>query len=804
MKSFKDEVDKYLTIENVLWIFLILLPFLLKDSLIKESIQAHYFDYFKPIPFLVLIGVIFILWYIKSNLKTKKFIFKWFFPVCLWINLYMPKEGNGNFVIIFIDILFCVLILWTTFDILKPDSYNSELNQGLISDDPIESEEENDSFGRKDYAISIVAEIRKTVNKRAFNIAVTGAWGSGKTSFLNLIKGEMDKDVNDDKIEKHEKVKFITVKYNPWDFKEDKIIGLDLLKTISHELANEKDLQEKFKGLMVSLQGMNQSPWYKIIPYFLSGFHKEKSINEYRQEIGKILEQDKRKLVIFLDDLDRLDGDEILEVFKTIRNSFDIANTFFILGFDLEYVADQIESKVKGEKEKNRAMEYLEKIFQMQLNMPSKVEFDIVRYLENEIKFSLDPYLKVLLGKSFKLLTIRNIHSIINNLKTIDTSTNSNLDYDINAKILLQYIALKHPDVYQFMAYNYNDVFSNEVKNLLIPHGQKSYPIDLLKNIKTKVKINNFQEDKIELILESLYFMIPQNSPTISESEYYAYFKFRTPGHLISRTALYVAISEGDQGFIEKHINTEKETDLYGNLELSARDYKKLDKDQVDFIVRNLINYHAKLLNSEPTLSRLLKTNVFNFPNHTVLSNSDIYKEKSLTEYIATFDLNTQFRLRIKFWYIEDDSILKLESAFDNYLDENNSELGYIFELLYSSILPHESFSSEKLKEILEFRQNIENKFYANYKNNVINNIRPYVYSYSKEEGKYSYQESTPTPQEISNMLDLNDNKQKELFRWLTSGPFRDEQDNEQFYPLDYNLVFGEEYDSTIAVFSTM
>ncbi len=89
MKGFKKEIDKHLTIENVLWIFLILFPFLLKDSVIEESVQVHYFDYFKPIPFFILIGVIIILWYIKSNLNTKMFISKWLFPVCLWINLYM-------------------------------------------------------------------------------------------------------------------------------------------------------------------------------------------------------------------------------------------------------------------------------------------------------------------------------------------------------------------------------------------------------------------------------------------------------------------------------------------------------------------------------------------------------------------------------------------------------------------------------------------------------------------------------------------------------------------------------------------
>jgi hypothetical protein len=799
MKGFKKEVDKYLTIENMLWIFLILLPFLLKDSVIKESIQTHYFDYFKPTPFLVLIELIIILWYIKSNLKTKTFIFKWFFPVCLWINLYMPKEGNGTFLIVLIDILFCVLILWAIFDVLKPDRYNPELNQGLISDDPIEKEDEGNNFGRTDYAKSIVAEIAKTVNKRAFNIAITGAWGSGKTSFLNLIKGEMDKEVDD------EKVKFITVNYNPWDFKEDKIIGLDLLKTISHELANEKELQEKFKGLMVSLQGVDESPWYKVIPNLLIGFSIEKTINDYREEIGKALQNQDKKLVIFLDDLDRLDGDEILEVFKTIRNSFDIANTFFILGFDIDYVIDQIKNKVNGNDQNVRALEYLEKIFQMRLNMPSNTDFDFVRLLEEKLERRVNETIVKVLDFIFKDLRVRDIISITNAIKVFNQSTKNDQDYDFDAKLLLQMIALKYPEMYNYLSGNYPQVVNETVKQHIFNGHAK--PIHYLPYNLETVKISNYNDNEKKLILFLVYFMTPYGSKEPSKDIYNSYFKIRIPDHLVSRSGLYVAISENDQDFINKHLDSEKETDLFANLEMAGKDYKRLDDDQIDFIVKNLIMYHSRLFNSVKSYSQLFKTNLFDFPtnsytHNTLIANKSVYTNRKFLNYIEEFDIDTQFNLIAKFWYLDDVHLNRLELELEKHINDKSTDCGYVFYLLYSYIWPKglNWMYKEKLQEITNFRERILDKIQNHFIKDPINCIKPFVFAQGLAENGFSYNDALGSVEFILSKLNPEEIQQKELIRWLRSGPFIGNDKHNNFYPLNYKYVFGEEYDTSIYI----
>lgn len=806
MKTKKTLLDTFkpeLNLINFFWCFLVFLPILLKETYFRKIIEWFPFDLFNPNALIILIIIFVLGTVIISNEQLQQILFKWIFPILIWLGCYFHDINNHNVYLIFLSLFYLIIIL---FNITKQIVKNCEveyINQGLISDDPIESDEEKDSFNRRDYARSIVSEIRKTVNKRAFNIAVTGAWGSGKTSFLNLIKGEMDKEVDDDKIDKHEKVKFITVKYNPWDFKEDKIIGFDLLKTISHELANEKHLQEKFKGLMVSLQGMNQSPWYKIIPYFLSGFHKEKSINEYRQEIGKILEHDKKKLVIFLDDLDRLDGDEILEVFKTIRNSFDIANTFFILGFDIDYVADQIYDKVKGE----RALEYLGKIFQMRLSMPSNVDFDFIRLLEEKVGGRLDERLPKNFAEFFRNLNTRDIISIVNGIKIFDQSTNHDQDYNLDVKVLLQIISLKNPELYTFLSANYSEILNETVNRNIFNGNEKPYiyfPRDL-----ENVKIADFDNDKKKLILYLIYLMTPFGSKELSKDIYDSYFKFRTPDHLISRTAFYVAISENNQNFIDKHIGTDKENDLILNLERSGKNFKKLDSDQIEFIVRNLIEYHAKLLNKDIKFSQLINTNLFEFPGHslthnTVISNLEIYSTKKFLNYIENFEKNLKFLLLAKFWYLDDKSLDILENNFQEYINETHLECGYIFHLLYSYIWPRAFDRMEKVEEINKFRNDILQKINKHLLNDPINTIKPFVFARSISNNGFSYNSVLGSVDLIKDQLDPDDIKQKELIRWLGSGMFNDEEGFSVYHSLDYNLVFGEEYDYSFIVYSTL
>jgi hypothetical protein len=630
-------------------------------------------------------------------------------------------------------------------------------NQGLISDDPIEPDEENDSFDRKKYAQSIVSEIRKTVNKRAFNIAITGAWGSGKTSFLNLIKGEMDKEVE------AEKVKFITVNYNPWDFKEDKIMGLDLLKTISYELANEKELQEKFKGLMVSLQGVDQSPWYKVIPYFLSGFSEEKSIDGYRKEIGNILGLKGQKLVIFLDDLDRLDGDEILEVFKTIRNSFDIANTFFILGFDIEYVTDQIKDKVKGSDQNVRALEYLEKIFQMRLNMPSNVDFDYIEKLEKETGIIIDESAKYHCDKFFKI-QYRDAIKIINGIKIFKAYAKYFDDFNSTGLIMLEILKLKNPSIYNHFVYELGYLIPKQ-------YLQDYYSGYKYKNINPSlsglyigIKVDEYLETPLKYIL---YFILPDiyNSKTFA-LDYNKYFKFSLPQSFISTTEMEKALKNQDFSFFEKIKGTSKEFHLRHQIEMFNLKLSK-NSDIPEFAILTLFKVNASIV---PLIKELATTHhkfITTFKSYLELP--EIYQENTLTHYIKDLEDNQKLFFSSRYWFLDKDGAKNIINEIIIKYNVDQDELVFIYAVIHWCIAQHNAPNMiEQKQELIKFYKvklkETLNEFSLNW-------LKPFVFSKSMNNNHthFSFFDWLFTSEEVILLMDKDDPKHAELIRWLKS-----------------------------------
>ena len=91
-----------------------------------------------------------------------------------------------------------------------------------------------------------------------------------------------------------------------------------------------------------------------------------------------------KKLIIFIDDIDRLDKSEVMAVIKLIRNSANFFNTIFVVSYDKEYLTNAITSiSDQGEI-------FLEKIFQVELNPPSFDKDILKKELINKIvEFSI-------------------------------------------------------------------------------------------------------------------------------------------------------------------------------------------------------------------------------------------------------------------------------------------------------------------------------------------------------------------------------------------------------------------------------
>lgn len=205
---------------------------------------------------------------------------------------------------------------------------------------------------RKEYADQLVDRLVSTDNsKESFAIVIYGSWGAGKTVFLNIMKRLLE--------DKQSTV----IEFNPWKCNSVNQIRTDFLEilrdtlkiydpSLSHSILKYSDListvdtSNALQGFMEVVLSRNRDNLYEI---------KEKIVSS--------LQKMRKSVYVLVDDLDRLETNEIFEVLKLIRNTANFPYLKFIVACDKGYVAERL--KTKGVE-----IRYLEKIFMAEFYLP--------------------------------------------------------------------------------------------------------------------------------------------------------------------------------------------------------------------------------------------------------------------------------------------------------------------------------------------------------------------------------------------------------------------------------------------------
>lgn len=240
-------------------------------------------------------------------------------------------------------------------------------NDIFFPDQPLENPEK-DKLGYKPLAERIAKSILNGTFPDSFTIAIQGPWGSGKSTTLNFIRHYLEKQ--------DQNVRPIIVQFNPWWFsRSGEEILLNFFKQLSAAIGKGKSRRGKIIARKLLRIGFLLSP-YIPIPYsdmigkILDIFARyalqiPNDIFKLRNGIIEELKKLKRKVVVFVDDIDRLHPEEMKQLFMVIRTITDFPNTIYLLAFDRKVVASSIgdDNKISGE-------DYLQKIVQMPVDLP--------------------------------------------------------------------------------------------------------------------------------------------------------------------------------------------------------------------------------------------------------------------------------------------------------------------------------------------------------------------------------------------------------------------------------------------------
>lgn len=242
----------------------------------------------------------------------------------------------------------------------------------MIEDAPIKRVKE-DLLGRGHIVGKIVETIiaRSKVNgNNCYALGIYGKWGEGKTSLLNMVCEQLreseEKNIN-------------IIHFNPWLFKDQESLLLDFFKAL--EKGNSKEVVEKIKqyGPLVSLgiSGLLNIAMPGLGNIFGNSLKQvtkavskiDIDIRTLKKELNESIQRSEKHLLVLIDDVDRLDNEEMHALFKLIRQNADFVNTTYIIAMDVDMVAKSIRQRFEnGDEQSGRR--FLEKIIQVPIYLP--------------------------------------------------------------------------------------------------------------------------------------------------------------------------------------------------------------------------------------------------------------------------------------------------------------------------------------------------------------------------------------------------------------------------------------------------
>jgi predicted KAP-like P-loop ATPase len=253
-------------------------------------------------------------------------------------------------------------------------------------DPPIQTRKE-DRLNRAPFAEALAEQVANSPGHGGVVFGLLGSFGSGKTSILNMAEETFKEDFGSP----------VVLWFNPWLFSGTEQLVEHFFEELAAQLLEAPDDRlhrigealEQYGKLLGPLRYVPGVGRYAegvekatgVLGGFLKGRGEKKpaSVRTRRHELEKALKGLERKIVIFIDDLDRLSRkDEIQDVVRLVRLNADLPNVVFVLAFDRWRVEEAL-SEVEGD---GRA--YLEKIVQVMHDIPTIREVDLSRALVEE------------------------------------------------------------------------------------------------------------------------------------------------------------------------------------------------------------------------------------------------------------------------------------------------------------------------------------------------------------------------------------------------------------------------------------
>ena len=253
----------------------------------------------------------------------------------------------------------------------------------------------NDDEARKADTLNLLpyAEALRDFNQECespMTIGIQGDWGIGRTSLMNMLRGSRDEDQSgllDAAICK-------TINLDSWpysQFDQDDDMVVACLYALTNELGQ---VLEREPGVdQGELKGCLEAANHKLVIVMqqlrglarrrTAGSHEADSYIDisgqmlrFRLDFEKLVSLwvqsgEDRRVVVFVDDLDRIRPAMALELLEAIKNFIDVPGCVFVMALDYEVVQRGMVEKLGADLQKTSGKAFFDKMIQLPFIVPT-------------------------------------------------------------------------------------------------------------------------------------------------------------------------------------------------------------------------------------------------------------------------------------------------------------------------------------------------------------------------------------------------------------------------------------------------
>lgn len=327
----------------------------------------------------------------------------------------------------------------------------------------------NDAFHIETYINGLCSFIRSC--DTPMTISIQGDWGSGKTSMMNMIRENLQTNV-------------CSIWFNTWQFSQFDM-GNNLVFSMLGVLLKELDMEnETVAKLLEGITGFVRKAATVATDMSFGGAASEMVSNvisgnattncaeeiillkeKFQKLVDKKLEKTKKdRLVVFVDDLDRLQPSKAVELLEVLKLFLDCEHCVFVLAVDYEVVTQGIQQKFGENFSVDKGKSFFDKIIQLPFKMPV-AQYDITNYVENMLnKMGIEhdgKLLELYVGLiqysiGFNPRSMKRLFNTYQLLDIISKGSLNNIDDAIRRRILFAIICMQmsYEELYLYFAYS--------------------------------------------------------------------------------------------------------------------------------------------------------------------------------------------------------------------------------------------------------------------------------------------------------------------------------------------------------------